>query len=141
MVSCASCLTLERSACLGYSSDYILVTWWRKSAPYSTGPVFEALNSLVDLCYSRITVSSDSTDLWYPSAGFICLIKRNGPSPDVKIRPVCQKSWAQCQHSRGLVPKSRASYRVVQILSGRKNVTKICLSNPSPLNVGINTFD
>ena len=31
--------------------------------------------------------------------------------------------------------------RVVQILSGQKNVTKICLSNPSPLNVGINTFD
>ena len=31
--------------------------------------------------------------------------------------------------------------RVVQILSGWKNVTKICLSNPIPLNVGINNFD
>ena len=31
--------------------------------------------------------------------------------------------------------------RVIQILSGWKNITKICLSNPSPLNVGINTSD
>ena len=40
-----------------------------------------------------------------------------------------------------VVSSTSARARVVQILSGRKNVTKICLSNPSPLNVGINTFD
>ena len=69
VVSCISRLALERSACLGYLSDYILVTWLRKSAPISTGLVFEALNSLIDLCYLRITVSSTSKDLRYPSAG------------------------------------------------------------------------
>ena len=36
VVSCISCLALERSACLGYSSGYILVTWLSKSASIST---------------------------------------------------------------------------------------------------------
>ena len=69
VVSCVSRLALELSACLGYLFDYILVTWARESAPIFTGLVVEALNSLIDLCYSRITVSSTSKDLRYPSAG------------------------------------------------------------------------